>query len=389
MRVLFLASRPPWPPTDGGRVLMAHTIDGLLARGHHVTVVTSAVGATVDEVKRAAPALERLDVRVVPDRRRGGPAAALRAIAGRRPLSVVRQMSAAVRDEVARLLEGTAFDVVHVEQVQAFPQAGPALARGLPVVIRAENVESDLWRALAAGRLWIGPLAAIEARRLARFERLALEQATATAAVTDADAARLRQLAPDASVHVVPAPMPADLPAGTQPHDGDPALVVLASAWHPNQDGVAWFVTRIWPAVASALPAARLHLFGARPGAEGPGVIRHPPAPDSREALAAGSILVVPLRFGSGVRVRILEAWARGVPVVATRAAIEGLDIADGDGVRVADTADAFVRALSDLQASRDARERLIRTGRARLAERHDPSACAAALAAVYRRTSG
>ena len=105
-----------------------------------------------------------------------------------------------------------------------------------------------------------------------------------------------------------------------------------------------------------------------------------------REAYAPGSILVVPLRIASGVRVRILEAWARGVPVVATRAAVEGLDVADGHGVRLADTADAFARAIGELHESSDARARLISAGRALLAERHDPGACAARLEAIYQR---
>ena len=270
--------------------------------------------------------------------------------------------------------------------MQALPKADAAFGRRVPVVLRAENVESDLWHALSATRPLLRPLASFEAHRLARYEAKALDRVAATAALTESDARRLRRLAPDADVDVVPAPMPTQLPAGRTVLEGDPPVVVVASRWLPNQEGVVWFAREMWPAVLRALPHARLHLFGADRKAEGAGTVMHGALHESRDAYAPGAILVVPLRIASGVRVRILEAWARGVPVVATRAAVEGLDVADGHGVRLADTADAFVRVISELRESSDARDRLVSAGRTLLAERHDPGACAARLEAIYRR---
>jgi glycosyltransferase involved in cell wall biosynthesis len=389
VNILFIASRPPWPPTDGGRVLMANTVEGLLARGHHITVVAPVPVGSVAAAAPAAPVSDRLRVILMPDERPSGPVAALMSLAQGWPLSVVRQSSPSTRVEVARRLAADRVDVVHVQQLQALPKADAALGRRVPVVLRAENVESDLWYALSAARPFLRPLASLEAHRLARFEARALTRVAATAALTESDARRLRRLAPEADIDVVPAPMPTRLAAGSTSLDGDPAVVVVASRWLPNQEGVVWFAREMWPAVLRALPGARLHLFGADRRAAGENTVMHEAPVESREAYAPGAILVVPLRIASGVRVRILEAWARGVPVVATRAAVEGLDIADGHGVRLADTADAFVRVLTELRASRDARERLVTAGRTLLAERHDPDACAARLEAVYRRACG
>jgi glycosyltransferase involved in cell wall biosynthesis len=381
VKVLFIASRPPWPPTDGGRVLMAHTIDGLLARGHEVTVVAP----TTTELVRV-PVSDGLRVHLIPDRRPPRLAAALVSLVQGRPVTVVMQASAPARVEVARLIGATAFDVVHVQQLQALPKADAAWGRGIPIVLRAENVESDLWHALSATRPLMRPFAAFEAHRLARFEARALARVAATAALTQADAQRLRRLAPEAQIEVVPAPMPPVLPAGTMLIAGDPALVIVASRWHPNQEGLIWFVRTIWPSIRSALPGAKLHVFGADPAVDGPGIERHGWLPNSQDAYASGSILIVPLRIASGVRIRILEAWARGVPVVATRSATEGLDLPGERGVRIADTADAFVRHIRELHASPDARIRQVEEGRALLAARHDPNACAVQLEQLYAR---
>jgi len=81
-----------------------------------------------------------------------------------------------------------------------------------------------------------------------------------------------------------------------------------------NRDAIDWFVGSIWPAVRQALPRGRLHVFGNLARAA-PGVEVHPPPADSSELFVPGSVLVVPLRIASGVRIKILEAWSRGVPV--------------------------------------------------------------------------
>jgi glycosyltransferase involved in cell wall biosynthesis len=129
-----------------------------------------------------------------------------------------------------------------------------------------------------------------------------------------------------------------------------------------------------------ALPRARLQVFGGE--CPLPGGFERLRAPaDSRDAFAPGSIHVVPLRFASGVRMRILEAWARGVPVVATPAAASGLGATDGRELLIAATPSEWVAALG---RARDASASLVAAGRARLASHHDPRTVAAALTRIY-----
>jgi len=105
---------------------------------------------------------------------------------------------------------------------------------------------------------------------------------------------------------------------------------------------------------------------------------------DSREAFARGAVMVVPVTFGSGVRMKILEAWARGLPVVATPAAAAGLDAEDGRELLLVRNAPDFVLALQRLSRDPGLATSVVAAGRELLAARHDPARVASRLSVVY-----
>ena len=373
---------------DGGRLLLATTLAGLARRGHHLSLIAPVV-APAAEAAAIRQALEPFCTpHLVPIQPRSYLISALRSRLARRPLTIDRHHHDAIAAEVERLLAREAFDVVHVEQLQALAQARPALARGLPVVLRAQNVESDLWAKAAAHRPALSFFARRESRRLAANEGEAVASVAATLALTEPDAARLTELAGGRGrVDVLRAPFEGVLPAGPTPLPGEPAVVLVGSeGWAPNRDSVAHFVRDLWPAVARALPGAELHVFGNwRPSLTRERVHGHGSPADAAEPFAEGSILVLPLRYASGVRMRILEAWARGIPVVATPAAAAGLDATGGVELLLAESAEDFASALARLQGDRELRECMVASGRLLLRRQHDPGEAAAALEGIYR----
>jgi glycosyltransferase involved in cell wall biosynthesis len=158
---------------------------------------------------------------------------------------------------------------------------------------------------------------------------------------------------------------------------GDPPLVLLASAgWAPNAEGERWFVDSVWPAIVRGRPAARLHLFGSLAGGqrrESPQILLHPRPAASATAFAPGAIVIVPLRTAIGLRMRILEAWARGLPVISTPEGAAGLGTEDGRELLLARDAPEFARAVARLAEERDLAPRLVAAGRERLAREHSP----------------
>src|SRR3954453_21231635 len=208
MKLLVVATKAPWPPVDGGRFLLLNTLEALAAAGCQLTLVAPVDPAAFD-LARVTRELSAWGEPVLVPAAPLPPIAAVLRSAGT-PVSIARHSLPAVGREVERRLSTERFDLVHAEQLQALPQAEAAFARGIPVVLRAQNVESDLWRAAAVRATGVrGYLLRQEARRLAAGEGRAVRRVAATLALTNEDAARLGELAGGGGrVRVVRAPFP-------------------------------------------------------------------------------------------------------------------------------------------------------------------------------------
>ncbi|HEV7507111.1 MAG TPA: glycosyltransferase [Thermoanaerobaculia bacterium] len=385
MKLLLTATKAPWPPVDGGRFLLLNTLEALAAAGCRLTLVAPVDPEAFDLARVTRELSAWCEPVLVPAAPLPPVAALLRS--GGTPLSIARHSLPAVRRVVEERLKGERFDLVHAEQLQALPQVERAFTQGIPVVLRAQNVESDLWRAAGErGRGLQGMLLRQEARRLAEWEGRAVRRVASTLALTAEDAARLGELAGGGRAGVVRAPFP-EFPPGSGRLEGDPPVVVFGSrGWMPNEDSVAWYLKDVWPAVRSEVPGAVLHLYGIDLASPPPGVVAHPPPGDSAEAFPPGSILAVPLRIASGVRIKILEAWARGVPVVGTPAALAGLEVEDGREALVAREPREFATAIRRLREDPALAASLIAEGRRARRERHDPQEIARCLMAEYEK---
>lgn len=386
MRILIVATKSPWPPRDGGRLALWLTMQGLAAAGHALCLV-----APVDDDEQARALQEAPELRsvcevcpVVAGKRNWGSALS-RALVDGRALTVARHALPQVSRAVARCVDSWRPELVHMEQLQALANCDAAVVAGIPRVLRMQNVESALWAQVARARPWSLPLR-MEAWRLRRDEVRALRSATRVVALTGRDAEQLRGLAPAAAETTVTAiapPFPARWPSADAVC-GEPAIVVFGSGgWWPNEDGLRWFMAAVMPLLRLRLPAARVHVYGGEPRPHAQ-VEWHAAPVDAIEAFPTGAIVALPLFIGSGIRMRILEAWSRGLPVVATPVAAAGLEVADGRELLIAADADAFAQALATLSRESALRARLVDAGRAYLQRQHDPALRTAALCALY-----
>lgn len=385
LRILVIATKPPWPPVDGGRLVLLQTIEALAGMGHRVDLVTPA-GGEIDEIADALAPI--CTPHLVPATPRSAFGSLVRGLAAGVPATVARHSIPAVRRVVDRLLTDGGVDVVHAEQLHALPQAETAHRMGVPVVHRAHNVESMLWAYSASHR---GPIAspffALEARRMSVQEADALASTACTIALTEPDRRALSELDPGASIHTVPAPFPVEMAAGGGPLDGEPAVVTLTSStWAPSRDAAEHLATRVWPTVRRTLPGAVLHIFGAGHHLDGlAGVVPYPSPDDSRTAFPAGAIVLVPERHPTGVPMKALEAWARGLPLLVNQATAEILDAEDSRELLVAADADETAAALGRLSSEPGLRKRLVDGGREKLRSNHDPARVAEHLTRIYR----
>jgi GT2 family glycosyltransferase/glycosyltransferase involved in cell wall biosynthesis len=176
-------------------------------------------------------------------------------------------------------------------------------------------------------------------------------------------------------------------PAGREPF----TLLFLGSFRHlPNAEALNWFTAEVFPKIRAAEPRARLIVIGSDPpprhslkdaeAIELTGFV-----PDVREPLGRCAVFVCPILSGSGVRVKLLEAFAAGIPVVSTRLGAEGLADVDGDICALADDAEGFARRAVELLQDSGTAEGLARKARERVVESRDMRGMTLRLVGSYR----
>jgi len=374
----------PFPPDrngGGGQIRQAHLLLGLAERARiHLLcpgpVEDPAVRAAVAELTEvAAPGTARRDEH--PWLRR---AADLLATA-RSAQSLEVRAFAPYRRALAPALGRLAADVVLVEYMGLAPLL-PA-DRASPWLLTFHNLPSRM----ASHESQVAPhrrqrwLLRRDALVALRSEQAAAAAFDAVIACTTADASCLAPV--DSTI------VPNGVDTARFPPSGLPSepRVVFTGALYtaPNADGARWLCREVLPRVRQQVPGATVDLVGARPTDEVralgdlPGVNLHPDVPDIAPFLAAGRVAVVPLRIGSGSRLKALEAMAACRPVVGTSIGLEGLDLVDGREALVADGAEAFAAAVVRVLGDDAVADALARAGRAAAQERFEWSAIAVA----------
>jgi glycosyltransferase involved in cell wall biosynthesis len=256
------------------------------------------------------------------------------------------------------------------------------LPRPAVTVLMMHDVRALLYereaRTLTSPRKRLGRL--LEARRYRRFERdyCRAYDLVVTVSATDADYVR-RHYAPARCV-TVPIPLDATYFSPNRGVAEAPARILFTGhmAHPPNVAAACYFAREILPLVQQTVPEAEFWIVGRDPAPEARalaarGVVVTGTVDDIRPHLARATVVVVPLRFGSGMRQKILEAWAMEKAVVSTRLGAEGLGARDGVNILLADDAEAFATAVARLLQDRTARDQIRIAGRAVVLADHDP----------------
>jgi glycosyltransferase involved in cell wall biosynthesis len=162
--------------------------------------------------------------------------------------------------------------------------------------------------------------------------------------------------------------------------------------WPPNAEGVQWFAREIWPRVHTRFPEARLTIIGKNPPPYLTKLNGHDQievtgyVPNLSQLLAETAVFIVPLRAGGGMRVKILDMWCWGLPIVSTRIGAEGIAIRDGENILIADSAHDFTQAIMHVLDDQQLASRLRHNGRQWIEDHYDWRRVYRAWDAVYAR---
>jgi glycosyltransferase involved in cell wall biosynthesis len=373
-RLLFVSPRFLFPLNEGGKIRTTGILRAMKGGAFDITLASP---APPDAARYEA------DIAGVADRfvswplRGGRKLARAAALLSPVPVSVATDASAAGRRVVAAQMP--AADVL----VADFPHSAMLLPDEWPAasIMFTHNVEAEILErhaSLASG--WRRLVWAGEARKMARFEGAALRRFASVIAVSARDAVALAARYELAHVPRIDTGVDLEFYRYQAPRE-EAGTVVFSGAMdsRSNIDGVEFLLRDVWPMVAAKNPEARMVVVG-----------RNPPAALVAEAAAAGlrweftgtvvdirpsleqaDVAVIPLRVGSGTRLKAFEAMACGLPVVSTTLGVEGLGLEPEAQYLAADSAEDFARAICRLLRDMPARRRLAQGGRELLEARY------------------
>ena len=343
----MLCNKSPFPPSEGGPMAMNSIVNGLLNAGHKVKIL--AVNSEKYHIKekdipkeyREKTGIELVDVDL-----RIKPIEAFKNLFSDESYHVKRFISTDFTNKLIEILKKDKYDIIQLEMVYMAPYIQTIREHSnAKIVLRAHNVEHLIWDRIAKKtkftpkRWYINHLV----NTLKKYELDVINQVDGIAAITYRDAAFFRG---ETAIPVI------DIPYGVNPDDFKPHFEVREKPtlyhigsmnWMPNEEGISWFLNKIWDKLSKREPELSLYLAG-----------RHMPkwlmklkkknvnvigeVADAKEFIRNHDIAIVPLLSGSGIRIKIIESMAMGRTVITTMIGAEGIQYSEHENIIIADT---------------------------------------------------
>ncbi len=398
-KILFLTQVLPYPPHSGAKI-RAYYVLRQLARQHEVTLLSF---VRLDDTAEAVEHLQGFckAVYTVPMQR-----SLLRNVRAVLKAGLTGQSVIIVRDELPEMhralhsiLSAQSFDAVHADQTSMAQYALYAQRLNtetfgrshVPMILDAHNALYRIPERMAHHesnplKRWLYQR---EARVLARYEVETYDRFDHVVFVTGVDQEEIlqRTLNTRTAVHSRPHPATSVIPICVDIDDKPlvarrerPLAVTHLGTmfWPPNVEGVLWFAREVFPRVLAEMPEARFVVVGKDPPREVQDLtlqVRNVQVtgyvPDPEPYLAETAVFIVPLRAGGGMRVKIVDAWSWGMPIVSTSIGAEGIEIAEGENILIGDTPEALAEAVVRVLKEPALGERLRSQGRAWVEEHY------------------
>jgi len=244
----------------------------------------------------------------------------------------------------------------------------------------------------------------LETKRIKKYEGRIVRDFDVTLAVAEPDRQllleALHQYSPNKDVQIPVIPIAVDTRQIQPVPRSENSLNILTMGtlyYPPNADGIRWFIQQVFPLVRQKLPDVKLTIIGKNPPKDflklssdpTSGIVTTGFVPELDPYFAESAVSVVPVRAGGGMRVRILEMFARAAPVVTTTVGLEGIEACPGEDVLVADSPDEFARAVVNLLQDRELQQKLCSNGRRLVERKYDWQVVLSELDKVYQSLTG
>ncbi len=392
IKTILLTQVLPYPPDSGPKVKTWNVIKYLCQR-HDVTLVSFTRGDQSKDVEQLQQICSRVEtVPMVRSIAYDGKAF-IRSLLTRQPWMMLRDDRANMRQLVDQLVRETKFELAHADQLNM-----AQYALRVPEAKRLLDAHNALWQlyqrlahTLPQGlRRWVLER---DWRLLKQYEGKICAKFDAVTVVSEED----RQALSEAMGRACPATViPISVDLDEFPHiqrklGSNHIISVGTMYWPPNIDGMLWFLKEVFPLIRQQMPEVEFDIIGARPPESitvydqmNLGVHVHGYVDDPSPFLQNSGVMVVPLRAGSGMRVKILNALSQGLPIVTTSIGCEGIEVVHDEHLMIADNPVEFAATVVNLLKNPQQANRLGEAGRKLIQRRYDYRAACRPLDAIY-----
>lgn len=383
MKILFISSMVPHSHVVSGILVIHNRIRLLAKRGHEISLAAFVSERDREHIHEVKPMLRDMQLLPKPEPNGGS----LRQFLSPIPSDFRQMRSPAMHRLVGRMLTDSRYDVVVAE----FTSMGQYFYHNpfLPAVRRVISCHS-CYTTGARQKLkvdaWTPGIVPtyVDLMKLMRYEFDVLRSADHVVTLTPEEQVDLHHYAPDLRISVSP------YGVGTAHYRPRPDITVEDCIMYTgffedvaNQDAVNWFVGEIWPTLRAKHPDMKFYLVGRSPTEHMKELARRDKriivtgeVADLAEYLPRAKVYVCPVRFGKGLRGKVLQAMSAGVPVVSTSLGAEGIAAQNGQSIMLADTAHNMIENINLLLAEPTLRARLCLNGRQLATSRYSWDHC-------------
>ncbi len=401
MKILFLTLIVPYPPDAGPRIKTWHVLRYLSENGYSITLLTF----VRKEEEKYLPYLHQICERVIAipiQRSKIRDVLALsKSLLGGSPFLIERDSRPAMTKTAKELLQKELFDVIHIDQVNMaqFILENNGHHTSSKTIFDAHNATwLILERMRTTAPALMKPIIALEAKKLRNYENQLVQKVDHVLTVTENDRQLLIENPDDENLkskfHVIPIAVNTLELRPVERKEGSNQILTIGSLnYPPNADGIRWFLRDIFPEIKKQKPEAALTIIGKNPpkdfftlaspfrdAIQITGYVE-----DLTPYLEKSALMVVPVLAGGGMRVRILEAFSRGIPVVTTSIGLEGIAAENGRDVIVEDDPIEFANAVVALLDNPAEQRRLAYNARDLVTTLYDWKAVLQELDKVYQ----
>ncbi len=383
----------PFPLHSGGQIRTYNLLKQLTAK-HEVTLFALIKDETE---KQYIEELEKYCKRVRVFKRTKKPftlSNIIRTAISSYPFLVIRNYVSEVRDAVQKELQEHSYDVIHAETFYMMPHLPPT---HIPTLLVEQTIEYLGYESYAAKvSPLLRPILKIDIQKIKKWERFFWNYCDQLVVMSEEDKRFIAtEIGDKKKIEVVENGVDTAWFAEKKRQEPEqPTLLSVGTfKWLPNIEAVTFLVEKVWPLVKKKITNCKLWIVGASPTDQILAFSRTDSSitvtgniPDIRDAFTQSHLLAAPVFSGKGTRYKILEALATETPVVATQTAVEGLGVAQGKHVSIANSAEEMAAAIVELLKSKEQRRSLAQNGKKYVTEHFDWKMISQKLDIIYQR---